>query len=257
MPINSTLAAACSKALGFTVNPNIPTAALNLDFTTGTLDSRITFTRSTTGSYYNSAGVLSTAAINAPRFDYNPSTLQANGLLIEESRTNLLTYSEQFDNAAWAKTETTVIANATIAPDGTSTADKVIPSTNSSVDHSVNSGSVTVGTTYAVSVYAKSVGYNYLFIRGLGLGGSGGARFNLNTGTVEGVANYSSASIQSVGNGWYRCIAIGTASAVTGVYFNISNTATQLAYSGDGTSGIYLWGAQLRSEEHTSELQSH
>ena len=77
--------------------------------------------------------------------------------------------------------------------------------------------------------------------------GSGGARFNLNTGTVEGVANYSSASIQSVGNGWYRCIAIGTASAVTGVYFNISNTATQLAYSGDGTSGIYLWGAQLEA----------
>ena len=80
------------------------TPALLLDFTTGTLDSRITFTRSTTGSYYNSAGVLSTAAINAPRFDYNPSTLQAKGLLIEESRTNLLTYSEQFDNAAWVKT---------------------------------------------------------------------------------------------------------------------------------------------------------
>ena len=126
MPINSTLAAACSKALGFTVNPNIPTAALNLNFTTGTLDSRITFTRSTTGSYYNSAGVLSTAAINAPRFDYDPVTLESVGLLIEESRTNLLTYSEQFDNAVWTKSNASITANAIIAPDGTLTADKLV-----------------------------------------------------------------------------------------------------------------------------------
>lgn len=63
--------------------------ALNLDLTTA-LDPRITFTRATTGSYYNSAGLLTQAAINAPRFDYDPVTLQPKGLLIEESRTNLL-----------------------------------------------------------------------------------------------------------------------------------------------------------------------
>ena len=78
-----------------------------------------------------------------------------------------------------------------------------------------------------------------------------GVQANLQTGTIS---NYTTGSgtvnnsfISNIGNGWYRCIAIGTASAVTGVYFNISNTATQLAYSGDGTSGIYLWGAQLEA----------
>lgn len=65
--------------------------SLNLQFAgSTTLDPRITFTRASTGTYTDSAGVLQSAAINAPRFDYNPTTLQPLGLLIEEQRTNLL-----------------------------------------------------------------------------------------------------------------------------------------------------------------------
>jgi hypothetical protein len=63
---------------------------LSFNFLSGSLDSRITFTRASTGTYFDSAGVLQIAAINAPRFDYNPSTLDAQGLLIEEARTNLV-----------------------------------------------------------------------------------------------------------------------------------------------------------------------
>jgi hypothetical protein len=63
---------------------------LALNFTSGVLDSRVTFTRASTGTYFDSAGALQSAAINAPRFDYNPTTLQPQGLLIEEQRTNLV-----------------------------------------------------------------------------------------------------------------------------------------------------------------------
>ena len=62
---------------------------LDLQFAGATaISSQVTFTRASTGTYYNSAGVLSSAAVNEARLDYNPSTLAAQGLLIEEARTN-------------------------------------------------------------------------------------------------------------------------------------------------------------------------
>jgi hypothetical protein len=65
--------------------------AMALDFLTpGTLDPRITFTRASTATYFNSAGVMQSAAINTPRWDYDPATLQLRGLLLEDQRTNLL-----------------------------------------------------------------------------------------------------------------------------------------------------------------------
>jgi hypothetical protein len=106
--------------------------SLVLDFAgTGTLDSRVTFTRSTTATYYNSSGVLSTAAINAPRFDYNPSTLAPLGLLIEQSSTN---FCLQSTNIAFTPTwlgdtsggsVPTVTGNYATAPDGTTTATRI------------------------------------------------------------------------------------------------------------------------------------
>lgn len=69
---------------------NFPAATINLDFTKQTLDPRITFTRSTAATFINSNGLIQSAAINEPRFTYNPTTLILQGLLIEEQRTNLL-----------------------------------------------------------------------------------------------------------------------------------------------------------------------
>ena len=72
-------------------------STLTLDFTTGVLDSRLTFTRaSTTATYINSSGYVTTAGTNVPRFDYDPTTLAPRGLLIEAAATNLLCWSESF-----------------------------------------------------------------------------------------------------------------------------------------------------------------
>jgi hypothetical protein len=76
-------------------------AALDLSFLSGTLDPRITFTRASTATYFDSSGVMQTAASGAPRFDYDPVTHVLRGLLIEEARTNLLLWSTDFTNAVW------------------------------------------------------------------------------------------------------------------------------------------------------------
>jgi len=72
-----------------TRNTVMPT--LRLDFVnSNVLDPRVTFARSTSATYFNSAGVMTTAPANTPRFDYNPATGVCNGLLIEQYSTNLL-----------------------------------------------------------------------------------------------------------------------------------------------------------------------
>jgi hypothetical protein len=217
--------------------------SLILDFAgTNTLDSRIAFTRSTTGTYYNSSGILTSAAINAPRFDYNPSNLSPLGLLIEQSSTNIALYSEQFDNVAWVKSNAAITANATTSPDGTSSADLIYPTASVSLSGAYQ----LVSTGNTLEIYAKNSGIPYLYIVDKP-GAAGAAWFNLSTGTVGTVAAGYTSSIQSVGNGWYRCTV--TANTGTFIYLQIglSNADNSTNVTKVGTNGIYIWGAQDES----------
>jgi hypothetical protein len=144
--------------LGLGGIPSLLNAALyprvSFNFLSGTLDSRITFTRASTGSYFNSSGVLSSAAINEPRFDYDPVTLAPKGLLIEEQRTNLCLYSEDLNQASWAKgANVTATYNTIVAPDGNTTADTLtISGTDNGVYQSIT---VTASTTYTWTWWVK------------------------------------------------------------------------------------------------------
>lgn len=130
--------------------------------------SSITFTRASTATYYNSAGVLTTAAIDAPRIDYNPTTLACLGLLVEPQATNLILQSQDFSAVNWPVRGTAVVTpNTTIAPDGTLTADTLSGATNvtfsgNNIDQTVT---VTAGTIYSTAVYFKSLGATTAQIR--------------------------------------------------------------------------------------------
>lgn len=217
-----------------------------------TMDPRITFTRSTTATFTGSNGLLQTAAINTPRFDYDPVTLAPLGLLIEEQRTNLVTYSEQFDNAAWTKTNASVTANTIVSPDGALTADKLVENTANGF-HLAQSATITptASTLYTFTCYAKAAERTQVSVAFTG-GGSAdsGVIFNLLNGTYVatiGVAP-NSYNIISVGDGWYRCsitwVTTNTNVIAGRVYSALSSA---ISYTGDGTSGIYIWGAQLEA----------
>ena len=226
-----------------------PQPSLVLDFAgTGTLDPRVTFTRSTTGTYYNSSGVLTTAAINEARFDYNPSTLAPLGLLIEQSSTNLLNYSQTFSNAAWNKI-VTVTPNTIIAPDGTLSANSLTSVVINDLQFVYQNTNFASPTTSALSVYMKSNGRQWGWIY-MGSLANATAYFDLTNGIVGIVSGTGSptAQIFSVGNGWYRCTLVASApSGVNGYGFGVASANGTNRWTGDGYSGIYAWGAQLEA----------
>ena len=218
--------------------------SLNLQFAGATtLDPSITFTRASSGSYYDSTGILRLADTNEPRLDYNPSTLQPQGLLIEESRTNLFTYSQEFENAIWGKIGVTVAADSVAAPDGTLTADTIIPDTAAG-NHYVIRSAGTVSTTETHSVYAKAGGYDWLR---LSIGNTLFVWFNVSSGTIGTITGASSPIIQPVGNGWYRCSISGARVGSINNTLIPSPSDNVVSYTGDGTSGVHVWGAQLEA----------
>jgi hypothetical protein len=166
-----------------------------------------------------------------------------------DARVNLLTYSEQFDNAAWTKTNVSVTANAATAPDGSTTADRVVPSTGSVAQQLVQ-GFAVGAVAYTQSVYAKVGTYQFIQFNN-SQSGTEFVNFDVATGSVGTVGGSAVAAIENVGNGWYRCTV--TYSAFTAATVNFrwqvvgSATATRAqAFAGDGTNGVLMWGADLR-----------
>ena len=94
--------------------------SLNLNFARSrSLDPRITFTRASVGTYVGRDGLIKTAGVDEARFDHDPDTLESLGLLIEESRTNLITYSHEINNTNfWFGSRTYISIDSTISPDG-------------------------------------------------------------------------------------------------------------------------------------------
>jgi hypothetical protein len=216
----------------------------------------ITFTRASTGTFVDSDGVVRSAGNDVPRFDHNPLTGECLGLLPEEQRQNLLLRSEEFETT-WSTSNLLAFGsgsevNAAVAPNGTLTADKLIENTTASATHNVSQAiTFTSGTTYTLSVYAKTAGRNIrLGLPVAAFGSAVSATFDLTTGSLTATANSPTAtSISALPDGWFRIsiTASATSTASATPSFNLISGANSITYTGDGTSGIYLWGAQLEA----------
>ena len=189
------------------------------------------------------------SAYYGPRFDYDPVTLAPRGLLIEEARTNLLTYSDDWSNAAWVKSGATVTANATASPDGTVNADKVVETATTAPHAVYQVFTYGAGLVYAATVYAKKAERNWIYV-GADTAAAEAVFFDLDTGTVGSQGTGYVGSITNAGNGWYRCTVVITQSTALPPNFLVVGLASANgtpSYAGNGTSGAYLYGAQLEA----------
>lgn len=166
---------------------------------------------------------------------------------------NLLSYTEDFSNIYWNKGNTTVTTNSTTAPDGTTTADSIIPNTSNG-GHSIYVGGLISGSqVITCTIYAKAKGYNYI---GLSDATTGQAVFDLSNGTLVSQDSGITASTPvSAGNGWYRCQIKFTASTNRGIGVDVWNNSTKTLYAGNNIDGVYLWGAQLEVSATASTYQ--
>jgi hypothetical protein len=169
---------------------------------------------------------------------------------------NLLSYTEDFTNAAWTQTNVSVSANSTTAPNSTLTADTLTEAA-SSTTHILKTTDIisfTTGITYTYSIYAKNTvggrGLVQLAAYQIATGNTDAyCNFNLANGTIGANANCTY-SIQDVGNGWYRCTITATSTKTYLDRYNVIlidniNASSFPSYLGDVSKSIYIWGAQF------------
>ena len=195
--------------LEFIATSGVPGRPLNLDFTTGNLDSRVTLTRSTIGTYIDIAGVLQTAAIDVARFDYDITSHAPRGLLLEEYRANFAIWNRDLTNVAWVKTNITAVKDQTGIDAAANSASKI---TATAANGTVLQSRTAVAASAFYSAYVKRIT------------GSGAVQMTMDGGTTW--------TTVTVTSGWTRVV-VPTQSVLNPVF------GFRLATSGDAIAVDY------------------
>ena len=274
---NPTINVALGAGTGFNLGTTIPTQVITIQRPSLDLNwaamyspatqitqapySSISFTRSSTATYMDATGLINYAAANVPRIDYNPTTHQPNGLLMEGPRTNSVTHSQLFSSWSNSRLTPTTSTSDTLSPAGDSTATRMTESNDGSTaqSHSAfsNTFTITAGSSWTYSMYVKVPANNAdSEIKMSMVAGSDGlaAYFDLIGGNSSvlniGTGSGATATFQNLGTGWIRCILTGipsTTATTMSVAFNtlVAWGVGNSTYIGNGVSGIDVWGAQV------------
>ena len=200
-----------------------------------------TFDRSTSATRVNKEGLIEVVSNNEPRIDFLNDSKGA--LLLEPSRSNSVTHSEDFTQSYFTKTRSSILTNQVISPDGTLNADKLIEDSSVSSTHYLLSPINATAGTWTASVFVKKAEREFfeIYTYNTTLGVFNRTYFDLENGVVVS----GDGKIEGFGNGWYRCSLTATLTQTSRFDFLLSNDGITDTYTGDGTSGIYIWGAQL------------
>ena len=197
-----------------------------------------------------------------PRLNYDISNgvvQSCPSLLLEPASTNLITYSEDFSNAAWTKSGLSIVADATISPDGSLNADKLVEDTSTALHYCLRTFPVTSGVTYTYSIIAKYNG-RLLQLSSSTAFPSSHINYDLQNGTLVIGSGAATGTIEKLTNGYYRCTYtdVANATSASGLIIPLlSNSTTAIknpSYTGDGLSGIFMWGAQAEALSYSTSL---
>ena len=213
-------------------------------------DGDFAFSRSTVATRVNSLGLIEEVPVGHNRLNYDLLDGKVYGcpnLLLEPARTNLISYSEDFSNSSWGKTNSSITSNSVISPDGALNADKLVENTTTGEKFTQTIISVSNTTIYTASVFVKFAGREW--IRFTDAQSSNRIHFNTKTG-VFGAVTGTVISYEStvLDNGWYK-LSLTTTSVATAYAIRIvlAENDNDVSYQGDGTSGVYIWGASLEA----------
>ena len=175
------------------------------------------------------------------------------GLLVEPTTTNSVLYSEQFDNAAWAKPNTSVTPNSIVAPDGNMSADLITAGATvaSHAAQQLLNITITAGKKYTISTHVKAGAYSFLQLpfHSTYFGTNVYANFDIVNGTVGNVGAGVTAGVEKLQNGWYRiwatAAAIASGTSTYTWHWAIDSATAGYAASSAANGTWYDWGAQF------------
>tara|TARA_R100001086_G_scaffold217163_1_gene133515 strand:+ start:1326 stop:2972 length:1647 start_codon:yes stop_codon:yes gene_type:complete len=212
------------------------------------IDANFDFERNTTATRVNESELIETVVAKVPRINY---TSKVGCVLLEPSRTNNYTHSNDFTNTYWTKQNSiTVSSNQTTSPEGIVNADKLVSANATSEQYLDNTSiSTSSGDDITVSCFVKKLDYDYFHIRFTGVGGvftAASVWYNIDNGTLGTVESGITAKIEDYGNGWYRCSATRTATGTGNgkIRLQLASSDNSANVVGDGTKGTFIYGAQ-------------
>lgn len=230
--------------------------------TTGIATDLLTFARSGTKWRFNSAGLMVDVADGVLALDFDPSAADIDeptlkkrlGASIEGAATEILTYTEDFSNAAWTKQGVTLSADAVVAPDGTTTMDKIVEDSSTGEHRLYQLAAHTTGLAYAYSFFAMKG--ERTRVGAYAISGRIAPTFDLGAGAVVGGVGYN--AIKSLGphpvtgDTVYRCYGAEVATTTTSSYQQVRlvSSGTTTSYAGDGSSGLYVWGVNFQQVDN-------
>ncbi len=204
------------------------------------------FTRASSATVVNKAGLIETVGSGEARIDFKDDAKGA--LLLEPQRTNIIAYSEDFSNAYWTKSGSSIISNQVISPDGTLNADKLVEGTNNGV-HKIVKPYTGISGTNTCSIFVKPNGVTKIGITSTE-SVSVLSSFDLSNGTLISSSS-DDYSITPFANGWFRISSTDIGGNRKMAIFLLDDTGNY-SYQGDGTRCVYIFGAQLEQGSYAT-----